>query len=284
MKKILWLILIFVAGVGAAAVLSIVLAWGPAQFFGCGGEKLQISPANGGCVEFWLNRYQQLISGWLSFILASLAAWIIWAQLRTMERQALQNSYERLIGDLSKFDDLLDLGRQLDVLSKFDLAGFEEAITRKDIHKVETEINRALMAGITQPVSNFLRSPVGKPGALPHWRELSRSVKSIEAYFRQLLVLAGDVRAFQPRMLHPGGGFRGTPVPTAEEKAAVADYNRDETAKRWAKLSDFVAATPRTSFSSIEESWKHIEDSLRSQQDETQQRVDRVYPRAHPTE
>jgi hypothetical protein len=87
MEKIGWHVVLFGA-VMIAVLLGII--WSTAEPGLCGipiaAAALRDNQATW-CFEFWLNRYQQLITGMLSLAAAILAALFVWKQIKTAEEQ-----------------------------------------------------------------------------------------------------------------------------------------------------------------------------------------------------
>jgi hypothetical protein len=123
-QRVLWRLLLILPAVGLAAA---TIAWSGGQCFQPAYAK---ATSNGdfGCLEFWLNRYQQLIGGFLA-IAAAAAAWIIGhRQLGVMGRQALadeRSAVQEIARDLSSDWTLVHALRHRVTTTKAYVAGLE---------------------------------------------------------------------------------------------------------------------------------------------------------------
>ncbi|MGX1786183.1 hypothetical protein ACWIGM_05565 [Bosea sp. NPDC055332] len=84
-KNVAWAI----GGLTIGIVACLALAVSMASFGGCGGkEKEFLELPLGRCTEFWLNRYQQLLAGWLALVLAAVGTRVLMLQTQILKRQA----------------------------------------------------------------------------------------------------------------------------------------------------------------------------------------------------
>ncbi|WP_162596327.1 hypothetical protein [Methylobacterium sp. 17Sr1-1] len=137
------------AVVGSLAVLFI---FGAMPWMGgvCDSSKIEagkpLVDGVGGCIEFWLNRYQALASALLAFGVAAVAAYLVWGQLKANQIQARAAAVGATIDRyefwgkyydevLPVYDALMKLGQYTRAMQRYHDTDDEEYEIHPDILK-----------------------------------------------------------------------------------------------------------------------------------------------------